>query len=64
MKNKVEEYRKKKSMSQEILSQKATVSRNTISQLERNPNTNVTKSVMERIAGALEEKVSTIFFEE
>ncbi len=64
MKNKVKEYRKQRNMSQEKLSQKAKVSRNTISQLEINPNTNVTKGVMEKIAEALEEKVSTIFFEE
>lgn len=64
MKNKVKEYREKKNMTQEELSETSDVSRNTISALERGINTNVTYEVMKRIAKALNEKVSTIFFEE
>lgn len=64
MKNKVKYYREKKGWTQEQLSEKSTVSRNTISSLETGTNTNVTYETMENIANALEEKVSTIFFEE
>lgn len=64
MKNKVREYREKANMTQEELSEKSDVSRNTISALERGVNTNVTYEIMERIAKALDRKVATIFFEE
>ena len=64
MKNKVKEYREKENMTQEELSTKSDVSRNTISALERGVNTNVTYEIMERIAKALNKKVATIFFEE
>lgn len=64
MKNKVKEYREKENMTQEELSTKSDVSRNTISTLERGVNTNVTYEIMERIAKALNKKVATIFFEE
>ena len=64
MKNKVKEYREKENMTQEELSAKSDVSRNTISALERGVNTNVTYEIMERIAKALNKKVATIFFEE
>lgn len=64
MKNKVKEYREKERMTQEELSVKSDVSRNTISALERGINTNVTYEIMERIAKALNKKVATIFFEE
>lgn len=64
MKNKVKEYREKRNMTQEELSEKSKVSRNTISSLETGANTNVTFETMENIARALNEKVATIFFNE
>ena len=64
MQNKVKEYREKKKLTQEELAKKAEVSRNTISSLETKVNANVTYEVMQKIAKALNEKVSTIFFEE
>lgn len=63
MKNKVKEYRENKKWTQEQLSEKSSVSRNTISALETGANTNVTYETMENIAKALGEKVITIFFE-
>lgn len=62
MKNKVKEYREKENLTQEELSQKSGVSRNTISSLETGTNTNVTYDVMQRLAKALNRKVTTIFF--
>ncbi len=62
MKNKVREYREKENLTQEELSQKSGVSRNTISALETGTNTNVTYDVMQRLAKALNKKVATIFF--
>lgn len=62
MKNRVKEYREKEKITQEELSEKSGVSRNTISSLETGANTNVTYEVMEKIANALNKKVSTIFF--
>ncbi len=62
MKNKVREYREKENLTQEELSQKSGVSRNTISALETGTNTNVTYDIMQRLAKALNKKVATIFF--
>ena len=62
MKNKVREYREKENLTQEELSQKSGVSRNTISALETGTNTNVTYDIMQRLAKALYKKVATIFF--
>lgn len=62
MQNRVREYREKNNMTQEELANKSDVSRNTISALETDANTNVTYKVMEKIAKALNEKVATIFF--
>lgn len=64
MKNKVEEYRKNKNMSQEELAKKSRVSRNTISLLERQVNVNATYETMKNIAEALGAKTSEIFFDE
>lgn len=64
MKNKVKEYREKAGLTQEQLAKKAEVSRNTISSLETKTNTNVTYEIMQRISEALNEKVTTIFFNE
>ncbi len=62
MKNKVKEYREKEHLTQEELARKSEVSRNTISSIETGANTNVTYEIMEKIANALNKKVSTIFF--
>ena len=62
MQNRVKEYRLKEGMTQEELSKKSEVSRNTISSIEAGTNTNVTYEVMEKIAKALNKKVATIFF--
>lgn len=62
MQNRVKEYREKAKMTQEELSVKSEVSRNTISSLETGANTNVTYEIMEKIAKALNKKVATIFF--
>lgn len=62
MQNRVKEYRKKEGLTQEELSKKSEVSRNTISAIETGTNTNVTYEVMEKIAKALNKKVATIFF--
>ncbi len=64
MKNKVKHYRELAGLTQEELSGKADVSRNTISSLETGSNTNVTYDTMIKIARALNEKVATIFFED
>lgn len=62
MKNRVKEYREKYNMTQEELAVKSEVSRNTISNIETDVNTNITYKVMEKIANALNEKVVVIFF--
>lgn len=62
MQNRVKEYREKEGLTQEELSKKSEVSRNTISAIETGSNTNVTYEVMEKIAKALNKKVATIFF--
>lgn len=64
MKNKVKQYRELAGLTQEELSEKSDVSRDTISSLETGSNTNVTYDTMIKIAGALNEKVATIFFED
>lgn len=64
MKNKVKQYRELAGLTQEELSEKSDVSRNTISSLETGSNTNVTYDTMIKIARALNEKVAAIFFED
>ncbi len=64
MKNRVKKYRELAGLTQEELSEKSYVSRNTISSLETGSNTNVTYDTMIKIAEALNETVATIFFEE
>ena len=64
MKNKVKYYRELAGLTQEDLSEKSEVSRNTISSLETGSNTNVTYDTMIKIANALNKKVATIFFED
>ena len=62
MKNRLKEIREKKGMSQEELSEKSGVSRTTISELETEKKEVTTNITLEKIASALGEKVSTIFF--
>ena len=62
MKNKVREYRLKEGMSQEELAKKSGVSRTTISDLENEKVDVVTNITLQKIANALNRKVSTIFF--
>lgn len=64
MANKVKHYREKMGLTQQELSVKSDVSRNTISALETQNNVNVTYEVMNKLAKALGHKVSAIFFEE
>lgn len=64
MKNKIKYYRELTNLTQEELSKKSKVSRNTISSLETGSNNNITYDTMLKIANALNEKVSTIFFED
>jgi len=64
LKNKVKYYRELAGLTQEDLSEKSEVSRNTISSLETGSNTNVTYDTMIKIANALNKKVATIFFED
>lgn len=64
MKNKVKEYRKEEEMTQSELAEKSGVSRNTISAIETENNTNVTYEVMEKIAKALNKKTSSVFFDQ
>ena len=63
MKNKYKKYKEIEEITKDELSQKSEVSRNTISSLETGSNTNVTYDTMIKIAGALNKKVATIFFE-
>ena len=62
--NKVKHYREKMSLTQQELAEKSRVSRNTISALETQNNVNVTYDVMNKLANALNESVSNIFFDE
>lgn len=60
--NKVKHYREKIGLTQQELSEKACVSRNTISSLETQENFNVTYEVMNKVSNALGHTVPTIFF--
>ena len=62
MKNRLKEARENKEMSQEELAEKSGVSRTTISELETEKKEVTTNITLEKIAKALEEKVSNIFF--
>lgn len=62
MKNRLKEVRERKKMSQEELSEKSGISRTTISELETEKKEVTTNITLERIAKALGEKVSDIFF--
>ncbi|MBQ7411262.1 MAG: helix-turn-helix transcriptional regulator [Clostridia bacterium] len=62
MPNNLKYYREAKNLTQEELSKKAEVSRNTISLIETGANTNITYNVMEKLAKALDMTVEEIFF--
>lgn len=62
MGNKIKERRELLRMSQEDLSVKSGVSRQTISSLENAPNRNVSTKTLEKIATALDVTVSELFF--
>lgn len=64
MKNKLKKVREEKGMSQEELAEKSGVSRTTISAIETEKKKITTNITLERIAKALGEKVSNIFFTE
>ena len=61
MKNRLKEYREKAKLSQDELSEKASVSRATISALESGKEINVQLSTLQRLADVLKRKVSTVF---
>ena len=58
----IQTIRKSYGYTQEKLAEESEVSRNTISAIETEANTNVTYEVMKKIAKALDKKVVTIFF--
>ena len=62
MKNRLREAREEKGISQEELSEKSGISRTTISELETEKKEDTTNITLEKIATALGEKVSNIFF--
>lgn len=62
MKNKIKEMREKLGISQEELAEKSGVSRTTISELETEKKEVTTNTTLEKIAIALERKVTDIFF--
>ena len=62
MENRIRNRRKELGLSQEELAEKSGVSRTTISELETEKKEVTTNITLERIAKALGEKVSNIFF--
>lgn len=62
MKSRLREMRKLKGLSQEELAKTSKVSRTTIGQLENNEEYIVTNKTLEKIANALDLRVSDIFF--
>lgn len=64
MKNKLEELRKKKQLTQEQLSDLSKVSRQTISAIENNQLNNIESKTMFRLATALGCDIGDIFFKE
>ena len=59
---KIREFREAKGMSQEVLADKAGISRTVIWNLETNPNAVTTTKTLKSIADALETTVDKIFF--
>lgn len=64
MKNKLKEIREELEISQEELSKKSGVSRTTISELETGKTNVITNVTLEKLANALDRKVTDIFFQE
>jgi len=64
MKNILKEVREEKEMSQQELAEKSSVSRTTISELETGKTEVVTNTTLEKIAKALNRKVTDIFFQD
>lgn len=62
MGNKVKEKRLELKLSQEELSKRADISRNTIAKIESGQDLNLTKFTMQAIANALGTSVTEIFF--
>ncbi len=64
MENKLKQIREESGMSQEELARKSTVSRTTISELENGKTDVITNVTLEKIANALNKKVTDIFFQD
>ena len=64
MKNRLKEERENQGISQEELSKKSTVSRTIISELETGKTDVVTNITLEKLAEALNKKVTDIFFQD
>ena len=62
MKNRVKEERELQGLSQEQLSNRSEVSRTIISELENGKTGVITNMTLEKIAKALDKKVTDIFF--
>ena len=62
MDNRLREYREKRGMTQEELSRMSGISRATISALENGKALCVKTDTLTKLADAVEEKVSTLFF--
>ena len=62
MKNRLKEIREEEGMTQEELTKKSTVSRTIISELENQKTDVITNMTLEKIAEALNKKVTDIFF--
>ncbi len=62
MKNKVKHYREKANLTQEELANKADISRTTLSVIENGGPIVVKTDTLQKIAKALNKKVSEIFF--
>lgn len=62
MKNILKEIRENQGLSQEELAKKSKVSRTTISELETDKTQVITNITLEKIANALNKKITDIFF--
>ena len=62
MENRLKEFRKKKGLTQDALAEKSGVSRTIISFLENGRADCTMTSTLTKLADALDEKVTTIFF--
>lgn len=62
MKNRLKEVREKAGISQEELARKSKVSRTIISELENQKTEVITNITLEKLAVALEKKITDIFF--